>query len=482
MLKKNNIRVVFIVCSIVGLSFITLGAYNYTVISKSIIERIETSSIPLLSKNIYSTIKDLFVPALRVGSVMSNDSFLKNWVINSEHTPYEIVEYLETIKNEYGYAVTFFISSKTKNYYYNDGKLKVISKTEEADRWYYDFIESGKKSEVNIDFDASRENMLTFFLNFRVEDSNNNLIGITGIGMDVLDVSEILSNKEGELNRKIYLMDRDGNIKISSSDLQYNKQNILKTDGIKNIAKELLTLSNTPTILKYRVKSNDYIASSVYIKDIDLFLVLEHNATLEMKPALYNLIRTLVFGFLFLVILLVLLANIINFFNNKLENLAIIDPLTKCYNRRGFNKLLNIALSKGKRGSLQFVIIMIDVDDFKNINDQYGHQLGDKVLELISKVFLKRVRPYDTLGRFGGDEFIILLESNLDDAKIIAARIKQDIFKLNVETIYQGNVHVTISMGLHKIINDDTFDSIIESADRALYMAKNAGKNCIKIT
>ena len=163
-----------------------------------------------------------------------------------------------------------------------------------------------------------------------------------------------------------------------------------------------------------------------------------------------------------------------------LEENSTLDALTKVFNRRSLDKYLHNVC---KKGSLQhdMHLLMIDIDDFKIINDTYGHVAGDKILIFIANLLRKTLRDGDKIFRYGGEEFVIVLNRISDDAcQQIAQRILKLVSTNNL--IYKGTtLHVTISMGATVYQEEDTPESLIERADRALYKSKKGGKNQINV-
>lgn len=162
-----------------------------------------------------------------------------------------------------------------------------------------------------------------------------------------------------------------------------------------------------------------------------------------------------------------------------LEMKTTLDPLTKVYNRYALQEHLNTILSKTSPLSDIF-LLMIDIDNFKQINDQFGHVAGDKVLIFIAKILKKALRDGDRVYRFGGEEFIILLNrTDTDGASLVAERLLQ-LCRNNKPLFQNQQIPVTLSIGLTKIIENDTMDTLIDRSDTALYRAKNNGKNCFE--
>lgn len=172
--------------------------------------------------------------------------------------------------------------------------------------------------------------------------------------------------------------------------------------------------------------------------------------------------------------------------NKKLEDLSITDALTGVYNRRYFDSLIEEYLSLSRRGNDYISLIMMDIDDFKDINDTYGHLAGDYVLKDISEsinTILKRSTDY--VSRYGGDEFVILLyDTNEKDTLTIAEKIKEIVTEIKVrEGFTTDNVGITVSIGVYSVIPNanTTKDEIIRKADNALYISKKNGKNRINV-
>ncbi len=165
----------------------------------------------------------------------------------------------------------------------------------------------------------------------------------------------------------------------------------------------------------------------------------------------------------------------------KTKQLAISDPLTGIYNRRHFFELLGQELERAYRQHAALVGMMFDIDNFKAINDRYGHAVGDQVLIETMRLCKQHLRKYDLLGRYGGDEFAICLpQTDQTTAQQVAQRLCDAIRDHPIQTA-QGNFHYTISIGLAGYTGEGkvSADDIMTTADRALYRAKQGGKNQI---
>jgi diguanylate cyclase (GGDEF)-like protein len=166
--------------------------------------------------------------------------------------------------------------------------------------------------------------------------------------------------------------------------------------------------------------------------------------------------------------------------NKQLINLVSLDPLSGLYNRRKVFEQLECEYNRSLRSQGTLSIIMVDVDKFKRVNDTYGHLVGDTVIKAIADTIQVTLRDYDTLGRFGGEEFIAILPStSCQQAQIIAERVRAAVSKLEIVLDNTSQVlQVTVSLGVATLASTDSkAESIIDRADKALLQAKENGRN-----
>jgi diguanylate cyclase (GGDEF)-like protein len=163
-----------------------------------------------------------------------------------------------------------------------------------------------------------------------------------------------------------------------------------------------------------------------------------------------------------------------------LEAMASTDPLTGLLNRRSFKNLAEEEIERMRRTDHSVCIAMVDLDEFKQVNDTYGHAFGDRVLTSIANISHAALRgPFDRLGRWGGEEFIILLSNvTLEQAESVCERLRGRIE--NSDLTFNGTTtRVTASFGVTELRPNDGLTTCIERADEMLYRAKNGGRNCV---
>ena len=169
--------------------------------------------------------------------------------------------------------------------------------------------------------------------------------------------------------------------------------------------------------------------------------------------------------------------------NAQLYELATKDGLTKLYIHRHFYYLLETEMKRVQRYRHVLSLIMMDIDNFKKVNDTYGHLAGDVVLKEIAATIQKTIRHVDVPARYGGEEFTIILpETALLNAAIIAERLRQRISEIEVKVNDEVTIKPTVSIGIAEFPNaSDDIKQLIDCADKALYASKESGKNCIHL-
>ncbi len=175
-----------------------------------------------------------------------------------------------------------------------------------------------------------------------------------------------------------------------------------------------------------------------------------------------------------------MLASDINSANRQIARLSQTDELTGLLNMRAFNLILEKETIRATRHRQAFTIVMIDVDNLKTVNDQYGHQAGSRLLKVIAGSMLDCVRTSDVLARYGGDEFVILMtQTSTEHARMVAERIRAAIHNTSFDT-HGNRVATTVSIGIASFPDSvATASAVFEKADVALYKSKHEGRNRI---
>lgn len=165
----------------------------------------------------------------------------------------------------------------------------------------------------------------------------------------------------------------------------------------------------------------------------------------------------------------------------ELENAAYIDALTGLYNRKHFTELASVDIERALRLNQSIYTVMLDLDFFKKVNDTYGHAAGDMVLKATAAIIRQAIRSYDLLGRYGGEEFVLLITTlDATEAYKLMERIRENMEASIIN--YEGKeIKVTCSIGLAQFHENDSLESAVRKSDEALYAAKHSGRNQVKV-
>lgn len=164
-----------------------------------------------------------------------------------------------------------------------------------------------------------------------------------------------------------------------------------------------------------------------------------------------------------------------------LQKQSLLDPLTDLDNRRALEMKLRSRIDSLERYGMQFGLLFIDVDHFKDINDRYGHDIGDRILKMIARTLANSLRPFDTIGRWGGEEFVAIIESV--DNMTLAAIAERCRFLVEQSRLPEqfGAFNATVSIGAVISQPADDMQTLVQNADRLMYRSKELGRNCVTI-
>lgn len=299
----------------------------------------------------------------------------------------------------------------------------------------------------------------------------NNFLGTVNLDIAVAGESLFLDSKN--LHHGTYvIVDKSLNV-IAASGLEGFSSNTIYD------AKELLNreILETPVTINDNISLNSQL---VFVKNFEsapwrLYYIIDKQ-TLYLSTYYY-------IGMMFL--LVVLLFGVKVLFKRlaksreEVAKQALTDPMTKLYNRRYIAEITPHLIGLAQRNNSDLSVIILDIDKFKNVNDTYGHQVGDDVIVALADVLMQETRKSDVVCRFGGEEFVILLpETPSDGAFAVAENLRKVVEKLEVPLDDGKTLHFTISMGVSIVSPEDkNFDAAITRADTALYEAKESGRN-----
>lgn len=473
-----KIKIVAIISSLLLSVSIAGSLFNYFADLKAAQDQLKNTSLPLSVDNIYTEIQQRMIEPLLVSSLMAQDTFMRDWLLSGEKDLTPIVRYLDEIQKKYDVFTTFLVSDITKNYYHPKGLIDVVNENNGPDNWYFNFKKQSEPYEVNLDYNVHLGDSLVMFINYKVMDYNQKLIGATGVGVRLLNIEEMLNSFKEKYKYDVYFIDNKGEITLFSKKLN-KRGNIAHIEGLKTLKDDIFAKKTSQ--YEYENKDGEYLLNTKYIDKLKLHLLVEINKKEyidDLRKTFYiNLIASLIITLLVTAIIIYT----INIYQKQLVQLASEDALTGLANRRKFNEYFERVYKLYHKSIKTITLILIDIDDFKNVNDTFGHLTGDQALTRVAQILKSHLRTTDMVARWGGEEFsILLLDVSKEDAIKIAHAINSAI-KEDQELFELINKPLTISLGLGELTHAESQDGLVYKVDKALYKAKNEGKDQLVI-
>lgn len=470
--KKRNLILVITFLLVGG--FLATSLISYFVAQSSLRKQMSEDTLPLTSDNIYSEIQRDLLRPIFISSLMAQDTFLRDWVLDGEKDTQQIVRYLDSIQERYSTVTSYFISEKTRRYFHPSGILRAVREGDPADAWYFRVRNMTGDYEINVDRDTANPGILTVFINYRVYDYSGKLIGVTGVGLAVKTVQALVNSYEKRYGRKIFFIDREGQVVLSGETYQ-GPSNIRQRPGMGSIATQILT--STGGSFTYRKDGGTMFVNSRSVPEFKWLLLVEQDG----DAAEGRLLKTLLINLLVAIAITALVLFVANLtvggYQRRLEDMASKDKLTGALNRQVFDSILEGAMKMAERDKSDLSMAMLDIDHFKRINDTYGHLAGDIVLSGVVDVIRRTIRESDVICRWGGEEFLLLfVNCDAEQAEALAEKIRGEVEKHSFP-LREGRVTVTVSLGVSQLVLGESEKDFIARVDGALLEAKRAGRN-----
>jgi len=472
-MQRKKLLFVIILAGLLAMGFVATSLASYFVAEDALESQIAEESLPLTSDNIFSEIERDLLRSILISSLMAHDTFVRDWTRDGEDDPERIIRYLGEIQRKYDTTTAFFVSEATRRYYHPDGVIKTVSRAEPADAWYFRVREMNEPFEINIDQDTAEPSRLSIFVNYRVTDSDGDFLGATGIGLAVDTVARLIANYQRRYGREIYFIDREGQVTMHGKDYD-GPESIQAQPGLARYATRILT---SPSMsLSYQDSGGrEVFVNTRLIPEFDWFLMVEQSSSSADKRLMNTLIVNILLALGVAALVMLIGGLTMRNYQRRLEAMATTDKLTGTSNRQAFDVLFDQVRRGARRRDEPVSLVTLDVDHFKSINDQYGHQVGDDTLRTLAATITEAIREGDTLCRWGGDEFLVLMpDADLEQARQTAERLRERVAN---RLRQPDGTAVTVSQGVAQWHPDETLHALIHRADRALYRAKQAGRD-----
>ncbi|MCH8621894.1 sensor domain-containing diguanylate cyclase [Undibacterium sp. TS12] len=482
MLKKYGLLIWISLLLITGFVSTTLASF---VVSRDAIQQgISEQTLPITGDNVYSEIqKDMLRPVF-VSSQMAHDTFLRDWIINGEEDKDQVIKYLKEIKTKNHAMSSFLVSEQSHNYYHADGVLKTINENEARDAWFFRVRSMKSDYETNVDADMANRDTMTIFINYRIVDYSGKFIGVTGIGLTLDTMKNLIDSYQSRFHRNIFFVDQKGNIALAGNNMKKIRNNLSNMPGISNLAGQILTNRKSESLhLEYKNDNDTMLVNARFIPELGWHLLVEQETSNEIKPLQNVFLLNMGVSAAITVVLLTIVLLTVRRYQKRLEKSASTDTLTNLLNRQAFDFVFQQALLDSERSRQPMCVVLLDIDFFKKINDKQGHLVGDHVLKEIAMISKRSLRESDIICRWGGEEFLILLKNcTLEKATSIAENLRNTIANNDFSRttdLTRTRLSITVSMGVAECRDKESEVSVFERADLALYQAKENGRNSV---
>ena len=367
-----------------------------------------------LASRIYDSISSELSEPITVSRSMANDILLiealrREPSVGSEETARVLAEYLSAQKDAFGFEAAFVVSEGTMCYYSYGGISKQMDLAlSDRDKWYAQFVASGREYDLDMDRDELSQDQWTVFTDARIEDGAGRLLGVCGVGARMTGNQDLFVNLEKEYGVRISLIDADGLIHVDTDESRIQAESLT---GIR--------VSKSSDYL-YQQLGPDHFAVTKYIEKLGWYLVIESNGSGERGQLIRTLLLNVVLYAAVLVIML-LAIRIIIARTRALTSASFVDQSTQLLNRRAFEeKKADLSLSQPGEN---FTFVTADLNGLKRVNDTLGHAAGDELIRGAAECLQACFGKYGDIYRIGGDEFAAMLVLTEEQLKEAMARL-----------------------------------------------------------
>ena len=316
-----RINLVAIIGIILIAGFVTSSAISYHVSKRSLRDALIGNELPLTSDNIYSEIqRDLLQPVF-VASMMADDTFVRDWLLDGEIEPNRMIRFLKEIRDQHGMFTSFLVSESTRRYYHFTGISQTISEDDPKDSWYFRLRNMPDEHEINVDQNAEQQGALTIFINHKVFDYQGNYLATTGVGIAFDALTKVVERYKENFSRHVYFIDNTGKIMVRSDGASIVEDNIRHASGISGVADELLASDHS--FFEYDRNNETMLVSARHIPELNWWVIIEQEEATALVGIRQSLITNFFVGFVAISLTLVIVLYAVNLFYARLEQKAI---------------------------------------------------------------------------------------------------------------------------------------------------------------
>jgi diguanylate cyclase (GGDEF)-like protein len=464
----RNIAVVFFVTivTVVLTSYFTLKD-----VINSHNKQVQSAITPL-----FSLVTSEILRPLNVANFMATNQFVIDYASQENIDKKILLDYLKKIAK--AYSMVTFIALEKHNIML-DSFAKETTLDNEVVEWFHRL-----KALPGEQFtDLGNVNNPALYFDNKIFNADNEFIGFTGVAIDLGYFTKKFQQYTERFGFELYFVDNKNIITLSSNSIMKSESHhrnglITRLDDLPWY-QSLIQNSGADKSLSSKVmytSEDGLLISQMPIQELNWRMFIVSPPAVEQSGYWQIFISRFVLFFFIVISLYLLLLNSINYFKARLIKQSETDYLTQLPNRSHIHSRFDSIAKHNK----DLCVVLADIDNFKSINDTYGHLVGDDVLRIVAEQLSHSLRKVDVIGRWGGEEFIMLLpETSAEQALIIVERIRENIAAISFPiTTTSGTFSTTISFGICQLpLKNNAINDYIAAADQALYKAKSNGKN-----
>lgn len=439
-----------------------------------VIQSVSTENSEMQSKTVAqfvtAQIENEFIRPITVSHTLSQDFEVRNCLRSNSESEAEdheqfMKEHLDLIRDGFGYQMVFAVSDESKAYYTYNGICGYIDVENNAhDIWYKEILDSDKTYVVNVDTDVENDWDLSFFVNYKVLDENENLLGVCGVGVSVVDVAALIAKYEMEYDIRINFVNRDGLIMFDSD------SSLIENESLDNSYFDEMGFDEF-----YYKRSGDVCYITKYINALDWYMVITdyEPVKIDVNEILIPIVLIFVGGILIMAFCFGMSGlrekKVADAYQRRYEA-SIKDELTNLYNRRAYENDCERILKDNKLS--KYSIIMMDLNGLKFANDKIGHEAGDELIIGSARCMENAFSSVGKAYRVGGDEFVVLL--NCSKEKVDDAVKTFDYLTSTFKGKFISDLTVSKGVVVCAEHPDLSFEEMKALADKLMYADKDA--------
>ena len=449
---------------------ISIGATSYIAIRNIVAEQSRIQNEAL--STIFPLISDEVIRPLYIAETFAGGKYFNDILAQDQIDEQALIQLLREQEEKFG-LVFFAASEKARRQYMSNGKTLALIKDKVF--WYFAALENPN----DLIADLGQLGDIHLYYDVKVYNENNDFIGIVGVGKSLKNFLSKFTEFKKIYGYDFLIVSEKDEIMLTSIESlvidSVEATRLQQLPWFQSVGQQYKKKHSLNSIL-VTIDNNSYLISDIHMGKLNWRILLL--IPLEARQA--QITRTFIINSIIIVamaaILFLINLLLVRYFKNRVEQSIELDALTNINNRKGIQR----GFDHFVQSHTPLAVILLDIDHFKTINDTLGHNAGDIVIHQIARILQNEIRDNDIVGRWGGEEFIILAPCDKQDtAQLIAERARQSIEHTEFFP-NSKNLKVTCSFGYTFSANPKQLTLLVAYADRALYQAKANGRNRVE--